>query len=95
MITLPPGVDNLTTWGSTVLGFGKLADRDLTYEQVATSTDDVVKKYVKWVKAQADASEGLLKDLAFYLLAFDYEAGGRNQMPTIPGTLTTRVCRRS
>lgn len=94
-ITLPPGVSDLEAWGSTVLKFGKLAERDLTYHQVSTSTDEVVKRYVKWVKAQADASDGLMKDLSFYLLAHAYDQGETGQMPLIPGTTTARVYRRS
>eukprot|EP00435_Cladocopium_sp_Y103_P049348 s228_g14.t2 len=85
-IHLPPGVENLAMWGMTLIEFGKLASKNIQYEELALATDKDNVSYRKWCKSQVDAAEGRLKDLALYLWAYDHETGQIDQRPVIPGT---------
>eukprot|EP00435_Cladocopium_sp_Y103_P012259 s60_g3.t1 len=82
--------ENLAMWGMTLIEFGKLASKNIQYEELALATDKDNVSYRKWCKSQVDAAEGRLKDLALYLWAYDHETGQIDQRPVIPGTSDVR-----
>ena len=69
MISFPPGIEDLTSWGNTFVEFGKHAGKELVYEDLATSTEKEHKSDVKWRIGQVDASEGRLRDLSLCFVA--------------------------
>ena len=94
MIAFPPGVADLSTWGSTILEFGKFGGIEFTYEDLMRSGEKEHKSYVKWCVSQADSSEGRLRDLCLYLVAYENVTGTMEQRPVIPGTTEVRRLRR-
>ena len=97
-IYLPQEVPNVTTWGRSIIQFGKFmakrGEPSLSYAELFEDRTNVEKcGYVKWAIAQTDSAKGLLLDLASYLcVRLDEEAEGE-QLPFIPGTSTLRVFR--
>ena len=90
IISLPPGVENITMWGKTLIEFGKYGNKDMNYEKLTLSTDKDSMSYCKWCKSQVDAAEGRLKDLALFLWAYDFVTGHADQRPVFPGTNDVR-----
>ena len=64
MVSLPPGVPNVQTWGRTVMSFGKYMKSGLTYDQMYRSSDSQIMSYCQWCRARMSSSEGYLKDFA-------------------------------
>ena len=93
-IAFPPGVSDLSTWGQTFLEFGKFGGKEITYEDLMRSGEKEHKSYVKWCVSQADSSEGRLRDLCLYLVAYENVTGTMEQRPVIPGTTEVRRLRR-
>ena len=90
LIALPPGVNDLQSWGRTVLDFGKYMSRGWTYEKFLLSEEADVKNYVKWCKGQVDSADGFLRDFGMYIMAYEYSP---LQGPLIPGTTHARKMR--
>ena len=94
MITFPPGIDDLTSWGCTILEFGKFGGKEIAYEDLAGSELKDHKSYVKWCAAQVDASEGRLRDFGLYLIARENVSCTMALRPVIPGTTDVRRLKR-
>ena len=93
-IYLTQDVPNVTTWGRSIIQFGKFMakEQSLSYAELFEDRTNVEKRgYVKWVIAQTDSAKGLLLDLASYLCARSAEEAEGEQLPFIPGTSTLRV----
>ena len=93
-IYLTQDVPNVTTWGRSIIQFGKFMakEQSLSYAELFEDRTNVEKcGYVKWVIAQTDSAKGLLLDLASYLCARSAEEAEGEQLPFIPGTSTLRV----
>ena len=90
-IKLPPGVEDMKTWGRTVLEIGKYADKGWTYDDMQSSSAADVQRYCKWCKGHVNTSDGVIHDFGLYLLACD--AMNPDQRPVIPGTSMLRKLR--
>lgn len=89
-LMLPPQVPDLTTWGRTVIEFGRYKNIH-TYEELRTHSGSREKDYVKWCSARTDKSHGILSDFALYLAAKGAaEPGDSHQGPMIPGSSQPR-----
>eukprot|EP00435_Cladocopium_sp_Y103_P017847 s883_g4.t1 len=84
-IFLPPGVENLEAWGRCILDFGKYEQKGYIYQEMISSTDPEIMKYVKWCQGQVDHAEGCLKDFALFIVA-TRQGPDFHQQPVIPGT---------
>ena len=93
-IAFPPGISSLEEWSLTLIEFGKFSGKNVTYEDLVKASDKESKGYVKWCVAQADAAEGRLRDLSFFLVAFEYVTGSVGQQPLILGTKDVRRFRK-
>eukprot|EP00435_Cladocopium_sp_Y103_P060613 s808_g22.t1 len=93
-IVLPPGVQSLDEWCDTVIEFGKYSGKDTTYGDLVKSSEKEAKGYVKWCIGQADAAEGRLRDLSFFLVAYEHVMSSMDQRPLIPGTSEVRRFRK-
>ena len=92
-IYLPPGVDDLTVWGRTVVMFGKFQSLHLSYADLVSSTKLEEIQYVKWCSSRVDSSGGELLDFALFIHAYwaqQSSADGPSQLPLIPGSATVR-----
>ena len=92
-IYLTQDVPNVTTWGRSIIQFGKFmakrSEQSLSYAELFEDRTNVEKcGYVKWV---IDSAKGLLLDLASYLCARSAEEAEGEQLPFIPSTSTLRV----
>ena len=95
-IYLLQDVPNVTTWGRSIIQFGKFmakrGEQSLSHAELFEDRTNVEKcGYVKWVIAQTDSAEGLLLDLASYLCVRSAEEAEGEQLPFIPGSSTLRV----
>ena len=56
-------------WGRTLITSGKLAKRDMLYEELASSPDSEMVNYSRWLMAQKDRSNMSppIKDMIAYL----------------------------
>ena len=95
-IYLPQDVPNVTTWGRSIIQFGKYmakrGEAGISYAELFEDGKDQEKvRYVKWVIAQTDSAKGLLLDLASYLCIRSAESADSDQLPFIPGTSTLRI----
>ena len=95
-IYLLQDVPNVTTWGRSIIQFGKFmakrCEQSLSHAELFEDRTNVEKcGYVKWVIAQTDSAEGLLLDLASYLCVRSAEEAEGEQLPFIPGSSTLRV----
>lgn len=75
---LPAGVTSMEMWGRTIIDYGKLAKRGITYEELATSVDSELLNYQRWLRSQKGRENfsPLMKDLINYLLRFQAEHEG-------------------
>ena len=71
-IEYPKGITSMEHWGRTLITSGKLAKRDMSYEELASSPDSEMVNYSRWLMAQKDRSNMSppIKDMIAYLLAF-------------------------
>ena len=101
--SLPPGVPDLSTWGETLIQFGKLSNVDpakcKTYLEMASDTSESGMSYRKWIMSRRSTGGPELRDLAEWLFAVQ-EQGDLPTPPLegaskIPGTTKTRVFRDS
>ena len=95
-IFLPQDVPNVTTWGRSIIQFGKYSKKSseagISYAELYEDRSDPEKvRYVKWVVAQTDSSKGLLLDLATYLCVRSAESAEGSQLPFVPGTSSLRM----
>ena len=96
-IFLPEGVNDLESWGRTVIQFGKFMQKrgttGLSYAELfdGRASDEEKRSYVKWVIHQVDSAKGHLADLGFYLCLRTDECHMGNQLPLIPGTGAVRL----
>ena len=93
-IILPQGVNDLASWGRTIIMFGKFAAKkgaaEITYTEVFDSKNAEDVRYVRWVKGQVESASGHLFDLSLYFLARESHESLMQQLPMIPGTDTLR-----
>lgn len=89
-VTLPPGVDDIETWGRTVVGFGKHLKSNLSYAEMYNDTSAEGRSYVNYLISHVNSSKGAFHDCALYCVAMDYYKTG-SQMPVLPGTNTRRA----
>lgn len=76
-VPLPDDVKDIHDWGSTIMETGKLAIHKMTYEQLATSTDVEIQKYLRYIsKSITDRHQPQYHDLMAYLNAVDYGCVG-------------------
>ena len=89
-IILPQGVNDLASWGRTIIMFGKFAAKkgapEITYKEVFDSKNAEDVRYVRWVKGQVEGASGHLLDLSLYFHARESHDSMTQQMPMIPGT---------
>ena len=87
---IPEDISSLEQWGKSLIQFGQYKATGWSYEDLASATDDRAVSYVKWVKARAKSSTGLLHDLACFLVRFQAERDIARDLawdgPCIPGT---------
>ena len=92
--SFPPGINDLPTWGATVLDWGKCKDK--TYQEVAEDVSESGLSYRRWLLARKESGSPNLKDLATYLHARtclnDLPQAPSATLP-IPGTTKARVLR--
>ena len=68
-IFLPAGVNDMESWGRSVIQFGKYMSKKgtapMSYAELfaARVSDDEKRRYVRWVVAQVDSAKGHLLDL--------------------------------
>lgn len=91
--TLPPGVKSMTEWGSTIIDFGKMKDRQITYDELIKliEAEKEVSSYHDWLqRCITDKCTGPSKDLVDYLHArgIDHRGG-----VTFPGSTQRRRMR--
>ena len=93
-IILPQGVNDLASWGRTIIMFGKFAAKkgatEITYTEVFDSKNAEDIRYVRSVKGQVESASGHLLDLSLYFLARESHESLMQQLPMIPGTDTVR-----
>lgn len=90
-IDLPTGITSVEMWGCTVIDFGKLKDRQLSYLELMQSSksDAQLKNYVDWIRSHTtSASSAQLKDLHKYVKMFDHRSS--ELTVTFPGSHVTR-----
>ena len=68
---LPDGVSSLTHWGQTVINFGKMKSRQLSYYDLAVDDSETEVNYKEWIMARARTGSDQLKDLALFLRLLD------------------------
>lgn len=89
--TLPPGVASLENWGTTLLEFGKYADKQWSYFELASNPEPRVASYCQWViDHKSEKSGALFIDLADYLSSYmkTIDAGATGM--TYPGSSIPR-----
>lgn len=93
-ICLPPGVDSVTSWGRSIIQFGKFMSKkgshEYSYKEIYDSEQEEDVRYVRWVKGQVDSAAGHLLDFANYIHVRDFQRDPKGQLPVIPGTSTVR-----
>jgi len=89
---LPPQVPDLTTWGRTIITWGKYKSEGITYAELFERQDERARTYKAWCKGRVKTAEGLLLDLTHFLLMCDHISKGPalEQGPIIPGTSEVR-----
>ena len=96
-IFLPAGVNDMESWGRSVIQFGKYMSKKgtapMSYAELfaARVSDDEKRRYVRWVVAQVDSAKGHLLDLGMYLCIRTDEGYQNSQLPLIPGTGVVRL----
>ena len=94
--SLPDGVKDMTVWGSTIIRFGKLAQKSVTYLEFARDTSEGAVGYRKWLMARRHSGGPELRDLAEFLFALE-DCGELPQAPKtamIPGSSKPRVTKK-
>eukprot|EP00435_Cladocopium_sp_Y103_P076309 s154_g89.t1 len=95
-IFLPSGVNDLESWGRTVIQFGKFIQKrgseGISYAELfdGRASDEEKRSYVKWVIHQIDSAKGHLLDLGLYLCVRTDDCARGDQLPLIPGTGAVR-----
>ena len=87
--SLPAGVPDVATWGKTLIKFGQFGKQNMTYYELASSSESRCQGYTKWCKDHGKGAKGHLRDLVDYLSHYD-AAHGVSQAPIIPGTSMKR-----
>ena len=88
-IFLPAGVNDMESWGRSVIQFGKYMSKKgtapMSYAELfaARVSDDEKRRYVRWVVAQVDSAKGHLLDLGMYLCIRTDEGYQNSQLPLI------------
>ena len=73
-VSLPPDVTDLKDWGATVMTVGKYASKKWSYAEMSESSDQEVKRYVKWLmKTVTERNDPQFQDFVAYLKAIQYE----------------------
>ena len=89
--TLPPGMSSLEDWGTTLLEFGKYADRQWSYFELVTNTEPRVVQYCQWVVDHKSAKSGpLFIDLADYITCYRQTVDSDSLGVTYPGSSVPR-----
>ena len=68
---LPEGVSSLTHWGQTMINFGKMKSRQISYYDLAIDGSESEVNYKEWVMARVQTGSDQLKDLALFLRFLD------------------------
>jgi hypothetical protein len=81
---LPSGILSLAMWGKTVCELPKVKHLDMSYEELAMSTEAPIIKYLKWITGQGKSKTAgaLVVDLASFLKAWK-----ESTSPASPSTL--------
>ena len=91
-LPLPPQVPDLSTWGRTIITWGKYKSEGITYAELFERQDERARTYKSWCKGRVKTAEGLLLDLTRFLMMCDHISKGPalEQGPIIPGTTEVR-----
>ena len=87
---LPSGVKSFEQWGTTIIEAGKFGKQEMTYNELASSSETSHVKYVSWMLNQSGREDlsPVIRDLANYLVMFNRRA--TSSSPVYPGSSTTR-----
>ena len=91
--SMPEGIEDIGTWGKTLIRFGQYKHSGLCYADLVESEDDRAKSYVKWCKSHTNTAQGHLRDFCQYLRYLRHVSEGpevESQL-IIPGTSDKRV----
>ena len=86
-IKLPPGVDSVQQWGSTLCEMPKMKSLNLTYEEIAQMPEH--RSYAQWVISQGKGKGGRCEDFRNYLLFSGFMADSK-EGTTFPGSSEIR-----
>eukprot|EP00435_Cladocopium_sp_Y103_P017137 s2127_g4.t1 len=90
-ISLPPGIESLRDWGTTICKLPKVAAFKLSYEEMVDDPHNH-DEYLMWILKHGADRGGRLEDLYLYLKATKYDlqpARSRDQL--FPGTQEVRA----
>lgn len=87
---LPSGVKSFEQWGTTIIEAGKFGKQEMTYNELASSSETSHVKYVSWMLNQSGREDlsPVIRDLANYLVMFNRRVTSSG--PVYPGSSTTR-----
>ena len=69
---LPSQVPSCRQWAQTIITFGKMKSKQLSYLELVSSNDIVHTGYVKWIREHVnEASSAQLKDFAHFIETFN------------------------
>ena len=92
-ICLPDGVQDMESWGRTLISFGRYQSYNMCYVEACASESAEMVKYLQWCASRVDSSQGELRDFALYIWAHRFLTEGPSslsQKPVIPGSNTVR-----
>ena len=87
---LPSGVSSMEEWGRTLVTAGKFEKHEISYSELASSSETSKVKYVQWMINQSGRSDlsPVVQDMADYFVANAREKEGHG--PCIPGSSAVR-----
>ncbi|CAK9107745.1 unnamed protein product [Durusdinium trenchii] len=87
---LPSGVNSMEEWGRTLVTAGKFEKHEISYSELASSSETSKVKYVQWMIHQSGRSDlsPVVQDMADYFVANAREKEGHG--PCIPGSSVVR-----
>ena len=87
---LPSGVSSMEEWGRTLVTAGKFEKHEISYSELASSSETSKVKYVQWMIHQSGRSDlsPVVQDMADYFVANAREKEGHG--PCIPGSSVVR-----
>jgi len=77
---MPSDVQSIEDWGTTIMAEGKVAPRQMSYAELALSSEAEIQRYLRWLMSNVNAKNlPQYQDLAHYLHVAKYgEASGPN-----------------